>query len=114
MLSHSTVRPRFTRLAEAMAAGVYVEARDPAGHTIGQAVFTAWQGRPLPQVGDTMICPVLSPGYGPRKLAGEVSERRFEIQTDADGNPEVWVSMIVTVDESRESEFTPRVRGAKR
>ncbi len=99
MLGQNSARVRRTRLAEAMASGVYVEAQDQAGNTVGQAVFTAWQGRPLPQVGETLVCPLNSPEHGRRKIAGEVTERRFEIQCDEAGNPEVWVSVIILVDE---------------
>lgn len=109
MLSHQPARARVARLAEAMTAGVYVEARDRAGHTIGQSVFTAWQGRPLPQVGETLICALNSPEQRRRKVAGEVTERRFEFQADSHGNPEVWVTMVLLVDEDDGGE-----RGAPR
>lgn len=99
MLSHPSPRQPRSRLAEAMTAGVYVEALDDTGLILGQAVFTAWQGRPLPEVGETLVCPLNSPEHGRRKVAGEVQSRRFEIQCDESGAPEVWVSMTIVVDE---------------
>jgi hypothetical protein len=108
MLPQQLGRSRTARLAEAMTAGVYVEARDRAGHTIGQTVFTAWQGRPLPQVGETLICPLNTAEHGRRKVAGDVVERRFEIQTDTEGHPEVWVSMVVLVEDNDDAPAMPR------
>ncbi len=110
MIGQNSARLRRARLAEAMASGVYVEAQDQAGNTVGQAVFTAWQGRPLPQVGEMLVCPLNSLEHGRRKIAGEVTERRFEIQCDEAGNPEIWVSMIILVEEATAAAVCDRSR----
>lgn len=83
-------------LKEAMTNGVFVEFCDVHGHTIGQAVYTPWQGRPVPSLGDTMCCAVVSPTTGRRgKLLGRVVRRHFELQHEANGHPCVWVRLLV-------------------
>jgi hypothetical protein len=85
-----------TALREAMTAGVYVEFRDAAGNTIGQALYTDWRGRPVPAVGDMLACDVQAiAGPAVRKLLGRVASRQFEVQREADGSPAVWVRLIV-------------------
>jgi hypothetical protein len=84
-----------TTLQEAMAAGVFVEFQNSAGNLIGQTIFTGWQGRPLPAVGDTMCCRVPSKVDGRlEKLTGRVVSRHFEVQHDAD-QPSIWVRLVV-------------------
>jgi hypothetical protein len=86
-----TTKPR-----EKTTAGVYVEFRDAAGHTIGQALYPDWQGRPVPAVGDLLTCDALSTGgQNAPKLVGRVASRRFDVQQTVDGTPCVWVQLIV-------------------
>ncbi len=95
-----------TELREAMTSGVYVEFRDGVGNTVGQALYTDWRGRPVPAVGDMLASDV--PGAStPKasasaaKLSGCVIARYFELQTEADGTPCVWVRLIVEVTSGR-------------
>jgi hypothetical protein len=84
-----------TELQESMASGVFVEFCDPQGHTVGQAIFTPWQARPLPAVGDLMSCAAFCAVSGRRrKLSGRVRARHFELQHDDTGTC-VWVRMVV-------------------
>lgn len=84
-----------TDLQEAMTAGVYVEFRDAQGHTVGEAVFTDWRGRPLPAVGDTMCCSTRSTISGRlEKLRGRVLSRHFELQHDEE-QPCVWARLVL-------------------
>lgn len=84
-----------TELQESMTAGVFVEFQDACGNTIGQAVFTSWQGRPVPAVGDSLACAVRLIASGrSQKLAGCVVTRHFELQHDGD-EPCVWARLIV-------------------
>jgi hypothetical protein len=84
-----------TKLQESMAAGVFVEFLDSQGHTVGQAIFTPWQARPLPAIGDTLSCAAFCAVTGRRrKLTGRVRTRHFELQQNDDGTC-VWVRMVV-------------------
>ena len=81
-----------THLMEAMASGVFIVVWDERGRSLGHAVFLDWHGRPVPAMGDTMSCVVNSPATGrPEKIWGRVRARHFELQTDDDGQPCVWV-----------------------
>lgn len=83
-------------LRSAMASGVFVEFCDERGNTVGQAVYADWQGRPVPDVGDTVCCAVISPITGRRqKLIGCVVTRHFEVQHESDGRPCVWVRLLL-------------------
>lgn len=83
-------------LRRAVASGVFVEFCDQGGNTVGQAIFTDWQGRPVPVPGDTVCAAVLSPITGRRqKLIGCVIRRHFEVQYDEDGQPCVWVRLLL-------------------
>ena len=85
-----------TELSEAMTAGVFVEFRDSQGHTIGQALYTDWCGRPVPAVGDVLACEVrATAGPRVRTFRGRVVSRRFEVQRELDGTPCVWAHVIV-------------------
>jgi len=85
-----------TELQEAMTSGVYVEFRDVAGNTTGQALYTDWRGRPVPAVGDAMVCDVQAPTDSTvGKLVGCVIARQFEVQRELDGSPSVWVRLVV-------------------
>lgn len=88
-----------TPLMQAMTAGVFVEFHDGQGHSVGQAIFTDWQGRPLPAVGDWLQCAAHCPASGrPRKLAGRVISRWFELQHEGE-SPCVWVRLDLQVGE---------------
>lgn len=89
-----------TSLQEAMTAGVLVEFFDAQGQLIGQAVFTNWQGRPVPGAGDTLCCTVRTAMKAQRKVRGRVRSRHFDLQHDANGKPCVWVRL--EVDEVRQ------------
>jgi hypothetical protein len=79
-----------------MTAGVFIEFQDEVGNTVGQAVFTGWQGRPVPNIGDTVCCAVqLSATGRRRKLLGRVIRRHFELQHEDDGQPCVWVRLLM-------------------
>lgn len=83
-----------TELQESMAAGVFVEFCDARGHTVGQALFTPWQARPLPAVGDLLSCSAFCSVTGRRKkLTGRIRARHFELQHGDDGAC-VWVRMV--------------------
>lgn len=85
-------------LRTAMTAGVFVEFHDEYGNTIGQAVFTGWQGRPVPNLGDTVCCAVQLTATGRRrKLLGRVTRRHFEMQHEDDGQPCVWVRLLLEI-----------------
>lgn len=83
-------------LQHAMASGVFVEFCDERGNTVGQAVYADWHGRPVPAPGDNICAAVVSPVTGRRqKLIGCVVKRHFELQHDTDGNPCVWVRLLL-------------------
>ncbi len=86
-----------TDLAQAMTAGVFVEAHDSQGNLLGQALFVDWQGRPLPAPGDLFTCPLQDVASGERrKTIGRVLSRHFEVQQQ-DGEPSVWVRIIMRI-----------------
>jgi hypothetical protein len=83
-------------LQEAMTAGVFVDFRDAHGNSVGQAVFFEWRGRALPSVGDSICCQaVRSSEAHSDKLRGRVCSRHFELQVQDDGEPCVWVRLVV-------------------
>lgn len=85
-----------TELREAMTSGVYVEFRDASGNTVGQALYTDWRGQPVPNVGDMMASDVQASGSAStERLCGRVVSRQFELQSEPDGTPCVWVQLIV-------------------
>jgi hypothetical protein len=84
-------------LRATMTAGVFVEYQDELGHTVGQAVFTGWQGRPVPTLGDTVCCAVHLTNGRRRRLLGRVSSRHFEMQHEDDGEPCLWVRLVLQV-----------------
>lgn len=101
-------------LRRAMASGVFVEFCDERGDTVGQAVYTDWQGRPVPALGDTVCCAVVSPTTGRRqKLIGRVVRRHFEVQHESDGRPCVWVRLLLQTmhkPAARPTKPQPRIR----
>ncbi len=101
-------------LQSAMASGVFVEFCDERGNTVGQAVYADWRGRPVPLLGDTVCAAVISPNTGRRqKLIGCVIKRHFELQHEADGQPCVWVRLLlktVTKFSAARKKPQPRIR----
>lgn len=88
-----------TELREAMASGVLVEFRDASNHTLGQAVYFDWRGRPVPAVGDAICCQIKAAGAERvEKICGRVVARQFDIQTDSAGEPCVWVRVLASAD----------------
>jgi hypothetical protein len=83
-------------LRTAMTSGVFAEFCDDLGHTVGQAVFADWLGRPLPVVGDMVCCHVESPTTGRRrKMLGRVVDRQFDVQRDDAGDTCVWARLLI-------------------
>ncbi|HVA51145.1 MAG TPA: hypothetical protein VNH11_32690 [Pirellulales bacterium] len=96
-------------LQAAMTAGLFVEYRDEQGNTIGQTVFTGWQGRPVPNIGDLVCCTVqLTATRRQRKLLGRVKQRHFEVQHEDDGRPCVWARLVLEVVASPTPKPTPK------
>jgi hypothetical protein len=85
-----------TQLKEAMTSGLFIEFRDSAGNTVGQALYTDWRGRPVPALGDMMSSDfVATQASQRRRIRGCVIARHFELQREPDGSPCVWVRLIV-------------------
>lgn len=79
---------------ETLTAGVWMEFRNAEGHSLGQAVFADWRGKPLPAVGDIVVH--ADPGRragGP--LRGRVISRTFDVQRGPQGQSEVWAFLVV-------------------
>lgn len=91
-------------LREAMASGVFIEFRDVLGNSAGTAVYFDWSDRPLPAVGDRISCPLPgSRGGVGHKLSGRVKHRAFDVQTQEDGQPCIWVRLVVDIGGSKRS-----------
>ena len=85
-----------TELEEAMASGVLVEVRGARDESLAQAVFLDWHGRPVPCIGDTMCCDVVSLSTGRKeRVRGLVRSRHFDVQTDEAGGACVWVRVVL-------------------
>lgn len=78
-----------------MASGVFFEFRDARGNSVGQAVYFDWSGRPVPGIGDDVCCRL--GGGSAHKLRGRVRSRFFDLQQQDDGEPCVWVRLVVDV-----------------
>jgi hypothetical protein len=103
-----------TELQEAMASGVLVEVRDARGHSLGNAVFFDWRGRPLPAVGDLMRCEIAWHGTGRSgPCTGRVRSRHFDVQRSDAGETEVWVRLVLEPVE-RPERPAPRAAAAYR
>ncbi len=95
-------------LQEQMTAGVLVEFLTDEEQVVGQTALAGWRGRPLPAVGDTVVCSARGPNGQPgRRLRGRVVARYFDLQQDDHGCPVVWARLEVRVD-------TPRPRYPRR
>lgn len=79
------------------ACGVWIEFLDRRGHTVAQHVVDEWHGRPVPNRGDHVDFADI---VGVRQQAGTVIARRFDVQHSEDGVPQVWVRLVVRVDDS--------------
>lgn len=96
-------------LHEAMSAGVFIEFRDALGNSAGTAVYFDWCDQPLPSVGDRISCPLSRAGArATHQLSGRVKHRSFDIQKQADGQPCVWVRLVVDIGSAERT--TPRDR----
>jgi len=84
-------------LTDCMAAGLFVEFYDVDGHVLAQSVFTDWNSRNIPDVGDTLRCSAHAVVSGRDEyFAGRVASRHFEVQRE-DERDCVWVRLVVTV-----------------
>lgn len=102
-------------LREASAAGVVVEFRSAVGHSLGQAVYFDWRGRAMPEVGDALCCDMVSFVSGQvERASGAVRSRHFDLQRDADGEPCVWVRIVVVVADANAPSPSPERRGGYR
>ena len=79
------------------ACGVWIEFLDRSGNTIAQHVVDEWHGRPIPNRGDHVDFADI---VGVRRQAGTVIARRFDVQQSEDGVPQVWVRLVVRIDEA--------------
>ncbi len=82
-----------------VAAGVFVEFVGQSGHTLGQALVDDWADRKIPTLGQQLTCPAAAVGgFSRTELSGTVVDRRFEVQTDDEGQPSLWVYLLVRAD----------------
>jgi hypothetical protein len=77
------------------ASGVWIEFLDDRGHTVARHVVDEWHGRPIPARGDHVDFADI---VGVRKHRGVVIARQFDMQHSPDGEPQVWVRLVVRVD----------------
>jgi hypothetical protein len=92
-----------TALREVMASGVLVEVCDPHGNCLAQGVYFDWRGRPLPAVGECMSCEVVWHATGcTEQFSGRVRCRQFDVQRGPDGDPAVWVRLVLEADAPQE------------
>jgi hypothetical protein len=77
------------------ACGVWIEFLDERGNTVAQHVVDEWHGRPVPERGDHVDFADI---VGVRKHRGTVIGRRFDMQQSVDGEPQLWVGLVVRVD----------------
>jgi hypothetical protein len=77
------------------ACGVWIEFLDERGNTVAQHVIDEWHGRPVPNRGDRFE---LADVVGVRKHRGIVIGRRFDLQQSPDGDPQLWVRLVVRVE----------------
>lgn len=83
-------------LKESMTAGVFVEFRDAAGHTLATEAYFDWNGRPVPAVGDDMCCVIHARESGRKeKIYGRVRQRQFDVQRDEAGDSSVWLYLVL-------------------
>lgn len=88
------------------ACGVWIEFLDERGHTVAQHVVDEWHGRPVPERGDHVDFADI---VGVRKHRGTVIGRHFDMQQSLDGEPQLWVRLVVRVDPNGAAPV--RVRG---
>lgn len=84
------------------ACGVWIEFLDRRGNTVAQHVIDEWHGRPVPDRGDRFE---LADVVGVRKHRGIVIGRRFDLQHSPEGEPQLWVRLVVRVEPSPSDRF---------
>jgi hypothetical protein len=83
-------------------AGVFAEFCDPSGNLVAQEVFFDWRDAPLPAIGDLFTCTSPRGGnYRPRVIVGRVRSRYFDVQRGDEGEPRVWVRLVLDVCSTR-------------
>jgi hypothetical protein len=90
-------------LREVATAGVFVEFCDACGNLVAQEVFFDWRDAPLPAIGDLFTC--TSPrgaNYRPQVIAGRVRSRYFDVQRDDEGEPRIWVRLVLDICTARQ------------
>ncbi|MBL9122432.1 MAG: hypothetical protein JNG90_02290 [Planctomycetaceae bacterium] len=98
-------------LNRAAMAGVFAEFLDPLGNVVAQEVFFDWQERPVPDVGDVVTCaPPRTSTNRPRAISGKVRIRHYEVQRDEQGEPRVWVRLVLDVCSSQRLQAPARPR----
>lgn len=85
-------------LQESRTSGVFVEFLDALGNSAGTAVYFDWKLNRVPAVGEVVRCRLQNQsGLRCRNLAGYVKRRTVELQQSDDGQPCVWVHLVVRV-----------------
>lgn len=79
------------------ACGVWIEFLNHRGDTVAQHVVDEWHGRPVPNRGDYVD---FADVIGVRMHKGVVIGRRFDVQHSADGVPQVWVRLVIRVEDT--------------
>lgn len=98
-------------LERTAAAGVFAEFCDSLGNLVAQEVYFDWRAAPLPDVGDILTCaPPRCARHQPRSLSGKVRSRHFDVQRTDDGEPRIWVRLVVDVCSPQR---LPRARGQR-
>lgn len=87
------------------ACGVWIEFLDERGNTVAQHVIDEWHGRPVPERGDRFE---LADVVGVRKHRGVVIGRRFDLQHSPEGEPLLWVRLVVRVESTTSDRFVRR------
>jgi hypothetical protein len=78
------------------ACGVWIEFLNDRGDTVAQHVVDEWHGRPVPDRGDYVD---FADVVGVRLHKGVVIGRRFDLQHSVDGVPQVWVRLVIRIEE---------------
>ncbi|MCE9605600.1 MAG: hypothetical protein K8U03_11965 [Planctomycetia bacterium] len=74
--------------------GIWIEFLDESGNTLARHIVDEWHGRPVPARGDRFhVADII----GVRNHQGIVVDRRYELQHTAEGEPRLWVQLVVRV-----------------
>lgn len=93
-------------------AGVFAEFCDSLGNVVAQEVYFDWQETPLPDVGDVLSCTAPPAAkHKPRVLLGKVRARHFDVQRGDEGEPRVWVRLVLDVCSSQRLRPSPTRHG---